>query len=286
MCLTEHWRSEEEIGIYTPEDFFLASSYCRDKGHHGGCAIFIKQGIECLERPDIKSLSVPGVIECCACQIEIQYKKYLIVCVYRPNSQPLADVFLFFEKFSLVLDQCFLQGVDLVISGDFNIDILSHSKDAKMFLSIIETYNLELKIKEPTRITTNSATCLDNIISSIEGKVTIVEEHLSDHSGQKFVFQADVKRNESRLIRNVRIYNESNHQLFENLLDNVDWSVIFDIPENRVNDMWAFFSKNIDLCFNSAFPIQNLNVAKKRKINSSPEIENLKKNIRFIICCL
>lgn len=37
-------------------------------------------------------------------------------------------------------------------------------------------------------MTPNTAFCSDNIISNIPGVTSVIEEHLFDHSGQKFIF--------------------------------------------------------------------------------------------------
>lgn len=125
LFLTEHWKSEEELRLYIPHGYNLSSAFCRDRGRHSGCAILVQQGMYCLERLDLKSLSVDGSFECCASQTIISNDKYLIVCIYRPNTAPVSNIEIFFEKFILILDQCLLENARLIVAGDFNIDLLS-----------------------------------------------------------------------------------------------------------------------------------------------------------------
>lgn len=280
--MTEHWKSSEEIGSYIPHGYLLASSYCRTKGHHGGCAILLEQGIQHSERVDIKSLSVPGSVECCASMIVIDTVKYLIICMYRPNTPPLTDITVFFEKFSLILDQCMLENVNFIITGDFNVDILSSTNESNMFLSLLDMYNLGVRINEPTRITLNSSSCLDNVISNTEGKATVIEEHLSDHSGQKFVFNTKCVNAKSVINKNVRIYNDETHKKFKYLLDNTDWSMLYNLPDIEVNDMWNYFSGRICLSFEEAFPLKTINISKKKNHKTTPEILSLKSSLDFL----
>lgn len=249
LCITEHWKSEEELMLYTPPGYVLVSSYCREKGKHGGCAIFLEKGMQYSHRKDFKNLSVIGCFECCVSQIMIDSEKYLIICIYRPNSYPLSNVDIFFERFISVLDGCQVENVKVIISGDFNIDLLSVSNDSRLFFSILETYNLKVSLLQPTRITPNSATCLDNVISNIDGITTLVEGHLSDHSGQIFTFFHQINEVKPIETKTNRIYNEHNHQVFESLLSDINWSKLYDIPVNNINEMWNFFGNRFDETF-------------------------------------
>lgn len=276
LCLTEHWKSESELIAYIPNNYVLASSCCRDKGRHGGCAIFLKDGMQFKDRLDFKSLTVFGSIECCGIQTIIGPDKYLITCIYRPNTLPLSDIDIFFENFILLIEQCLKENIRFIIAGDFNIDLLCFSKESKMFLKVLEMSDLHITIKEPTRITSTSATCVDNVISNFQGMSTVVEEHLSDHCGQKFIFKVDLSPGEKNDKRNIRRYNELNHQVFQSLLSNTDWSEIYSIPENNINEMWLNFSRRISESFQRAFPLSTVNIFQKKKIKITPEIESLK----------
>ncbi|KAK9889292.1 hypothetical protein WA026_004572 [Henosepilachna vigintioctopunctata] len=65
----------------------------------------------------------------------------------------------------------------------------SESNSAKENITYKETLSCNLLYREPTHITPHFATCLDNIISDIDGgSSTVCESHISDHSGQKLMF--------------------------------------------------------------------------------------------------
>ncbi|KAK9884039.1 hypothetical protein WA026_004972 [Henosepilachna vigintioctopunctata] len=74
--------------------------------------------------------------------------------------------------------------------GDFNVDTLGRSENAQIFLDLIDSYGVEAKIHEPTRITTTSSTCLDNILTNFKScESSVFEAHLSDHCGHKLKIQ-------------------------------------------------------------------------------------------------
>lgn len=86
------------------------------------------------DRIDFKSLSICGVFECCASQTYIEGDRYIIICIYRPNTSPSCNIDIFFERFISLLDLCLVENVRFIIAGDFNIDLLSSTAESKTFL--------------------------------------------------------------------------------------------------------------------------------------------------------
>ncbi|XP_044747620.1 uncharacterized protein LOC123308825 isoform X1 [Coccinella septempunctata] len=140
-----------------------------------------------------------------------------------------------------------------------------------------ETYNLTVTNREPTRITPHSATCLDNVISNLEGTTTVQEEHMADHSGLKFIFQNGPLPLESVVKKKVRIFNDNTHQHFECLLKKADWSSVYLLPENNVDEMWNSFSEIFGMIYSIAFPVRTVNRCKKNKFQNSPEVKSWKR---------
>lgn len=279
-CITEHWKSQDELVNYIPDGFALTSSYCRDRGQHGGCAIYVEQGMEYSERPDLKAFNVPGIFECCSSQVVLDNNKYLIICIYRPNTVTLNDG-IFFEKFIALLDKCLMYESSLIIAGDFNVDILSSTNDTKTFLGILDSFNLRITVTEPTRITQYTATCLDNIITNIDGITTIIEEHLSDHSGQKFIFETSPSP-KRQTKKKIRVYNQENHTKFEQLLEDTDWTVLREYREHEINEMWNSFTNHFHDKFEMAFPLRTVRTVRTRRINDSEEIRSIRKELDIL----
>ena len=77
---------------------------------------------------------------------------------------------------------------DLVITGDFNCDLLSTNKDArtKKLTDLLDIYQLQQHIQIPTRTTLNSKTLIDLMITKVEDTKTIdsgvIDLGISDHN--------------------------------------------------------------------------------------------------------
>lgn len=57
---------------------------------------------------------------------------------------------------------------NIIILGDFNIDILSDSHDRESLLDVMTSHNLQYSIDTPTRTTSTSKTAIDNIFTNID----------------------------------------------------------------------------------------------------------------------
>lgn len=97
----------------------------------------------------IYSLSELGILECSA--IELIEHQIVVICIYRaPNGSSFLDIF--FDKFESILDRFCLGKKKYIICGDINIDILKKDSVANKYESLILSYNLKCKIREPTRL--------------------------------------------------------------------------------------------------------------------------------------
>ncbi|XP_065683652.1 uncharacterized protein LOC136096398 [Hydra vulgaris] len=123
---------------------------------------------------------------------------------------------------------------------------------------IFETGSVSL-INKPTRVTTNSATLIDNIITSDifnnDLKVGILRTDISDHF--PIFLKLDNTNSEKtltaqRVIRK-RIYNEANLNLFKNQLSLLHWNNI-NFNDNA-NNIYESFFKTFFSVYDANFPI-------------------------------
>ena len=85
------------------------------------------------------------------------------------------------HTFTAIMDNVVFESKELILLGDFNIDL---QKSNSQWTYNLDTYNLHQLIKLPTRVTQNSATLIDHIYVSetryaIETCVPI--SNVSDH---------------------------------------------------------------------------------------------------------
>ena len=89
--------------------------------------------------------------------------------IYRP---PNSNIDIFLQDLELILKKLdckeFKNAEEILISGDFNINVLSHLNHAptNRFLSLMLTHSFMPTITLPSRISENTATCIDNIFSN------------------------------------------------------------------------------------------------------------------------
>ncbi|XP_044766168.1 uncharacterized protein LOC123322291 [Coccinella septempunctata] len=280
IAITEHWKSKDELPVYKIIGYKLVSSFCRSRGRHGGCAIYIREELKFTERSDYNLISIPNVIECSSAQIHSNNHKILIICVYRPNSQPLADVDLFLEKLKTLLEKCTLERAPFILVGDFNLDILSGSHDSVGFISLLESFNLEPLIRQPTR--PSSGTCLDNVITPLVGQAKVIEHHICDHSALKFT--SNLNFTTDRRIKSVkrRIINDESTDIFLQELSLLSWDDIF-VNSSDPNHLWNIFHSRFFQTFDRCFPKVTIHPSTSRNnFKLTPELINMKKHLDLL----
>lgn len=240
--------------IVNIKNFAVGSSFCRQSAIRGGSMILLNSLIEFKERKDIVSLSLERTIELSCVELE----QFVIMCVYRP---PSADFNLFESILEEALRKICTSSKKIVVCGDFNINILEITTSSVRFTNLFKSFNLKYIFKEPTRVTSTSATCIDNIFcncSTIENSV--INFINSDHSGLEAVFEQNVVSRSSDFV--YRPITESRIQKFRANISNKVCSLNF----TRKSDS--------NQCYDKLFNIverefKGIFTKKRMKINSS-----------------
>ena len=138
--------------------------------------------------------------------IEIINKKErntIIGCIYR---HPCMDAREFNDTFlQITLEKLSYENKDIILMGDFNIDILKYdtNNDSAAFLDMMYENFLLPYISSPTRVTPRSQTLIDNIFSNIiedeiiSGNITTT---ISDHYAQFTLFKNKTKSQKNKKI--------------------------------------------------------------------------------------
>ncbi len=63
-------------------------------------------------------------------------------------------------------DKAFIEGKDMIVVGDLNLDYLKPTKLPNRWTSIMESYDMTQIIKDPSRVTERSKSCLDHMYIS------------------------------------------------------------------------------------------------------------------------
>ena len=218
-------------------------------------------------------------IECLCIEILNKYSKNLILNLsYRP---PQGDTTLFEKYLQDLLLRYDVCKKEVLITGDFNINLLDfeNSKKVQSFVSLMFRYGMVPVINKPTRVTKDTATCIDhmftNSIINTEIKSAILKADISDHFPilvvAKVKVDFNIKTEQYILKRN--IYDQSIKKFKQKLRD-VTWDdiKIFD----SVNHSYNRFLQNFLLRCNEYFS-KDKNQIKTTKTFSSVDNTRYKK---------
>ncbi|CAH1959374.1 unnamed protein product [Acanthoscelides obtectus] len=271
ICITEHWKSQDQIINYGIRNFKLASCFCRKEGKHGGSAVFVSLAVQCLERSDIRSLSVVGSFECAAVKCSLNGMNFIILSIYRT---PSGNMHVFLEKMEQILSKISDDSASVFIAGDFNIDFSQDSPNKQLSCSLLNSYNIQQTIFQFTRITSASESCIDNIFTNISPFVSnVINSSISDHTAQKITVMVDMNKPANAVKKRIL-----NNERFLCRLKSVDWQNVFHIPQNDVNEQWNYFSNIFQSIFEQVFPMKTFKVT--NRFTDSHHPEKIKNNIK------
>ena len=185
----------------------------RDRVRGGGVGYYIKSNIKAKERKDLDRLD--DTIEHKWIEIKGKNKasSVLVGIMYQPSSKP-RDKLQWLEKFETLLSQItVLYDGPIVITGDFNIDLLSQSQERTVYEDILSSFNLIQHVKHATR---KSKSLISHIITthnikSLQSNIVFCDE-ISDHDAPFCILKISktVYEPRYRYIRDERTLNMNN----------------------------------------------------------------------------
>jgi hypothetical protein len=173
------------------------------------------------------------------------------------------------------------------VLGDFNMNCFFYNDDYKVknfYDKIFETGSIPL-INRPTRVTINSATLIDNIITTdICNKNIqrgIIKTDISDHFPIFLILNSNLeKNNNTPIVVKKRIFKKKkNLEQFKDQLSLLHWNHI-DFNDNA-NNIYETFYKTLFSVYDANFPIVE-KIIKINKSSKSPWItKGLKKSSKI-----
>ena len=188
ICFQESWLStNDNYGLYKLDGYKMFKKDFEIKlSKHGGLVTFIKENIEV---DNFKVLNKNNTYEGLLTKICLNNKQKLaILNVYRPPRNNNSNFQDFFLEFIPKLNGLLLSNKEMVIVGDFNINLVQSSNNKNITDYLDHMFNLELfpLITYPTHFINTSASLLDHIFCkfsqlSLSGQSGILLSDLSDH---------------------------------------------------------------------------------------------------------
>lgn len=237
-------------------------SFCRMKNKMGGVCIFTAKSITAIPIC-LTSYCVERDFECCASKIDLDYQKLTILCVYR---SPSGNINNFISKLESVLFKLSKGTRKIILCGDFNINFLLNNNDKMNLLDMLNTFNLRQTVTFPTRITTNTATLIDNIFvngSMFElTKTCALINGLSDHDGQIIYLSfANKLITQNKMCKRVRDLSHINISYFKQCLLTQDWIPV--LEETNSDNKFNLFHSIFIRLFENCFPVKSVNLNNK-----------------------
>ncbi|KAG8337169.1 hypothetical protein J6590_031149 [Homalodisca vitripennis] len=217
LTIKEKWKQRAKRGRH------FAKHY-----NKGGVAIFKHVNNENeINSLEIEHHSIPLIVEVSAVTISLSKSRFVyILGVYRPPRKNKASITLALQTLENTLKLWTSPNVSIVIIGDFNIDCLDPSTEKKELEDVLATFNIHRLLLPPTRITSVSSSsinmcCVTQDLSDIV-KVRVVNEGISDHSGQICELGLTMVRTEQQVPTVCRTINSNNLTNLKTLLANQD----------------------------------------------------------------
>lgn len=264
LAVSESWLTEsEENTINLPGYNFVHKP--RLTGEGGGVGFFVKSDILFNLQPQLSDLtSQHSTYESLFISLPLDKGKNLCVgVIYKPPDQSLLT---FNNEFNELLTR--VAKKDVMIAGDFNIDLLKHNNHALTgnYLDMISSHHLIPVILRPTRLTPTSCTLIDNILTNIWSKpihssVLVVE--ISDHLAVSAWLDLNLPQKHKNPSVLKRVINSSNIKTFHENLMKIDYTpVLLQCEESDSNNAYESFLIRYSDAYNLAFPLRTINYKK------------------------
>ena len=246
LCISETWLESNVLDKFINIEGF--NVFRHDRGRGGGACIYVRDDLEVkvfnidVHRED--DLDIEDI------WITVQCRKlpsFIVGCIYRHPKAPAHSFNYLLESFRSVC----LKKKAVYIFGDFNDNMLCVNS---RLVKIIDKAKMTYIINKPTRITEQSSTLIDQVITNSPQKILhsdVLPGPIADH--ELITITIDIKKPKrqpiERTFRSLKNYTpdilcnlilDEKHVLNHILLtDNVD---------NHVNIFTSVFTKCMDSC--------------------------------------
>jgi hypothetical protein len=160
FCLTEHHLNKAEITRTSINNYNLGAHYCTKSMKNGGVGIFVNQSLQ-YAPIDLEEFCIDKIIEVCAIKLYHSTDNICILTVYRA---PTGHFLHFLNSLEAILNRIHTRSIEIILCGDINIKYLDYTGSNKPRLnSLLASYHLGSIVNFPTRVSSISATAIDNI---------------------------------------------------------------------------------------------------------------------------
>lgn len=265
IAISETWINEVKGADFVLDGYDF-KHVSRQNKTGGGVAFFVDNTIQYKVLEEM-TMVVNNILECITIELVKKGKKNVIIsCVYRTPGSNI-------EVFTEWIEQMFskVDRKSLFLCGDTNIDLINpnNHKATDDFITTMYSMNLFPIITKPSRITTHSATLIDNIFTNtIEGNtlsgllVCDISDHLPIFTVYRSDYSAKSKAKETIYYRRIRTEESINGLKNDLIMQN--WECVY--GEENVDHAYDAFLSTFEILYNKNCPLQKCcqNEIKKR----------------------
>lgn len=261
ICLSEHFQ-KKEIESLQLNDYNVVNSFSRKSNKGGGVCILSHKNTYC-DKINFNN-SEEKIFESCVVQCSLKNVIVTICVVYR---SPSANFEAFMDKLSTMMENIYNPSNKHIICGDINTNLLlQNNKNTITLLNFFLEYNIRPTVDCPTRITSNSETCIDNFFTDFIGSSFFVgDSHMSDHTYQILTVNHIALTGAERKCITKRLFSNNNITHFEASIARIDWTQVLN-ANNDLNTVFNNFYSAVKEIFDACFP--KVSMVTRTKVNS------------------
>lgn len=244
--------------IYIPNYEIIRNDRNRNGG---GVCIYVRDSVNYVDKSEI----IPSEIEAACIEIyKPQSKSFVIISCYRP---PNADAKNFFENLQSIVTTLDSKNKEVYILGDLNCNMLSPNDNSPKseLNSLCELYQFQQLITDPTRITMDSRTLIDIILTNRPHRIVssgVLHLSISDHSLIFAIRKISVSNRTTHTIIEVRNYKKFCVVNFNDDLRRTPWAEVDNFVDP--NQMWYYWKKMFLAVIDKHAPIKKKRIRNKK----------------------
>ena len=275
--VTETWLNDLTSDLVNMPGYSFVSNHRKSK-IGGGIGLYLENNLQykiCSEC----TYSNPDIIESLFVEINVPHGKNIVVgVIYRPPNQNTA---VFIDELNDILINIIRGNKLCYIMGDFNLDLLRYNDNVptQEFIDRLFSYSFYPLISNPTRITSHTATLIDNIFTNqLSDNVFngIVLNDLSDHLPIFACFYKDFNPHcQQKAFR--RSFSEYNINTFRECLSEINCTNRFNGLDT--NNSYDIFINEYIKIFDACFPMERIKCRTLQNRNSPWITKGLLKSI-------
>ena len=269
VAISETWLEDGQDILYNLEGYELFLNN-RTQRRCGGVALYIDKRYKTKQVIKMSNI-VDNIMECITVEIEIRNSKNaLISCIYRT---PGSCIETFREMMMGMYDNIANKKM-VFVCGDINIDLLAETNTTTEFINSVYSMSLYPTITRPTRITTHSATLIDNIFTNIiDRKIIsgIIINDATDHLPVFAVIKGGIGTNKETRNKKIisRLKTDESLMSLKRDLMNQDWKKVY---VEDVDEAYNTFLSILNAIYDKNCPLVSKTV--KNKFGGKPWITN------------